>query len=203
MDTQTTEHMYTNRGEKRILNTLFSSCKSIPSEWSLFQELKVFWKLGWLKLGFFHGFLCHLGQYIQVCSRGWKQANRSYSVLWACGHEPAPIWDPYAQMSPCWQISSASGVSRYYLVCHSSYWSHCSSSKLDRHRCIPVSWPLQLTLPYLSRCLPLVRLRLRCWTVKQSSWCASTSAETDVGAVISGRSIKQTAGGSKVWRGHN
>lgn len=116
MDTQTTEHMYTNRGEKRLLNTLFSSCKSIPSVWSLSQELKVFWKLGWLKLGFFHGFLCHLGQYIQVCSRGWKQANRSYSVLWACGHEPAPIWDPYAQMSPCWQISSASGVSRYYLV---------------------------------------------------------------------------------------
>ena len=62
MDTQATEHMYTNGGERGILETLFS-CKTISSVWSFFQELKVFWKLARLGLGFCHGFLCHLGQY--------------------------------------------------------------------------------------------------------------------------------------------
>lgn len=46
MDTQATEHTYTNGGEMGILDTLFSFCKSILSMWSVSQELKVFWKLG-------------------------------------------------------------------------------------------------------------------------------------------------------------
>lgn len=86
----------------------------------------------------------------------------------------------------------------------SSSRSYCPSKKA--HTCgqthAGVS-AMQLPFPYLSVCPPLVRVKLRCWTVKWSSWCTSTSAEPDVGAVISGRSVKQTAGGSKVWRGHN
>lgn len=142
-----------------------------------------------------------ISRYVQ--ENGSRQRGAPPPVLWACGHEPAPIWDPYAQMSPCWQTSFASGRSRYYCVSQSSSRSHCPSSKLDRHRCIPVSRPLQLTFPYLRICLPSVRLKLRCWAVKWSSWCTSTSAEPDVGTVILGRSVKHTAGGSKVWRGHN
>lgn len=44
MDTQSTEHMYSKEGEKRILDTLFS-WKSTSSVWSFSQKLKVFWKL--------------------------------------------------------------------------------------------------------------------------------------------------------------
>lgn len=205
MDTQATEHMYTNRGEKRILDTLFSSCKSIPSLWSFFQELKVFWKLGWLELGFCHGFLCHLGQYFQVCSRGCKQANRSSSACalslwtWASSHL-GPICPNVPMLT---DILCFRSLQILLCLSHFSSRHHCPSSKLDRHRCMPLPRPLQHTFPYLSVCLPLVRLKRRCWTVKWSSWCTSTSAEPDAGAVISGRSAKQTAGGSKVWRGHN
>ena len=134
---------------------------------------------------------------------GSNQTGAPLPVLWAygCGASShlGPIWPNVPMLTGIHCIRSL----QILCLCHSSSRSHCPSSKLDKHRCIAMSWPLQLTFPYLSICLPLGTLKLRCWTVKWSSWCLSTSAEPDVEAVISGRSVKQTAGSSKVWRGHN
>lgn len=47
---------------------------------------------------------------------GSRQTGAPLPALWACGREPASIWDPYAQVSQCWQRSSASGDSRYYFI---------------------------------------------------------------------------------------
>lgn len=209
MDTWATEHMYSKGGEKRILDTLFSTWKSTSSLWSFFfffQKLKVFWKLWWLELGFCHDFLCHLGQYIQMCSKGWKQANRSDSACalslwtWASFHL-GPICPSVPVLT---EILCFRRLQILFYLSDSSSRSYWPSRKAHTygkaHTCVLA---IQLPFPYLTVPLPLVRLMLRCWTVQWSSWCTSTSAEPDVGAVISGISTKQTAGGSKVWRGHN
>lgn len=205
MDTWATEHMYSNRGEKRSLDTLFSSWKSTSSMWSFFSEAQGLLEIVMIKAGFLPWLSSVTLDNTSRCVQGVgsRQTGATLPELWGCGPEPASIWDPYAQVSPCWQRSSASGDSRYYLSDSSSR-SYCPSSKAhthgQAHSCVLA---IQLPFLYLSVCLPLVGLKLRCWTVKWSSWCTSTSAEPDVGAVISGISIKQTAGGSKVWRGHN
>lgn len=171
-----------------------------------FQKLKVFWKLWWLELGFCHDFLCHLGQYIQMCSKGWKQANRSDSAYalslwtWASFHL-GPICPSVPMLTEILCFRRLQIL--FYLSDSSSrsYWpSRRAHTYGKAHTCVLA---IQLPFPYLTVPLPLVRLMLRCWTVQWSSWCTSTSAEPDVGAVISGISTKQTAGGSKVWRGHN
>lgn len=51
MDTQATEHMYTNGGERGILETLFS-CKSISSLWSFFSGAQGLLETGTITAGF-------------------------------------------------------------------------------------------------------------------------------------------------------
>lgn len=138
--------------------------------------------------------------------KGWKQANRSNSACalnlwtWANFHL-GPICPSVPMLI---EILCFRRLQILFYLSDSSSRSYCPSSKAhtygQAHSCVLA---IQLPFPYLSVRLPLVRLKLRCWTVKWSSWSTSTSAEPDVGAVISDISIKQTAGGSKVWRGHN
>lgn len=134
----------------------------MPSAWSVFQELKAFWKLAELELAFCHGCWCSpwtvfLGLSKRV-EAGRQEFLCQYSETVNIRQLPSGTHMP---QSPYADTSSLSGVSRYGCLTPALEVTAPAAS-LNRHRVIPVSQPVQHIFLCLSICLLSVRLKLNC-----------------------------------------